>query len=121
VELLLERAGADGAREAIGGRAALQAPHLVQTEVLHALRNAVLHREVEPARADIALDDLAALPIVHHTHAPLNRRVWRLRDNFTAYDATYVALADVLDMPLLTADARLARAAEPLVRVMLVA
>jgi predicted nucleic acid-binding protein len=120
VELLLYRSRAAAVRDVIDGAVSLQAPHLVQSEVLHALRTGVLRRSVEASRAAGALDDLESLPILHHSHAPLNRRVWRLRENFTAYDATYVALADVLDAPLLTADARLARAAERLVRVILV-
>ena len=107
-------------RDVIDGSASLEAPHLVQSEVLHALRTGVLRRGVEASRAAGALDDLGALPILHHGHAWLNRHVWRLRENFTAYDATYVALAEVLQTPLLTADARLARAADGLVDVILV-
>jgi predicted nucleic acid-binding protein len=57
----------------------------------------------------IALDDLLALPIRRHSHRLLLDRVWALRNNLSAYDAFYVALAEVLDAPLITRDGRLAR------------
>lgn len=60
-------------------------------------------------RAAEMLDDYADLPIERHIVAPLQRRVLELRDNFTAYDAFYVALAEALDLPLLTDDGKFAR------------
>ncbi len=93
----------------------LHAPHLLDVEVLSALRRVVASAEAPPARADAAVADFADLPIQRYPHDVLVPRVWKLRDNFSAYDATYVALAEVLveeRAPLLTADARLARAAE---------
>ena len=57
-----------------------------------------------------ALDDLVDLSIVRYSHGPLLHRMWALRDNGSAYDAAYVALAEELGAPLLTLDARLARA-----------
>jgi predicted nucleic acid-binding protein len=93
----------------------LHAPHLLDVEVLSALRRIVASGEAAPTRADAAVADFVDLPIERYPHDVLIPRVWALRENFSAYDATYVALAEALveeRVPLLTADARLARAAE---------
>ena len=60
-------------------------------------------------RAKQALTDLAAAPVIRHPAASLTERIWELRKSHSAYDAAYVALAEALDMPLLTTDQRLAR------------
>jgi predicted nucleic acid-binding protein len=111
VELLL---GTQEGR-AIGARIAdptlgLHAPHLIDVEVAQALRRYVREGEFEADVAMAALEDLRALDLERHAHEPLLDRVWALRDNLTAYDAVYVALAEALDCVLLTCDARLARA-----------
>jgi len=85
--------------------------------VLHALRRWVLRGSVDAARAQRALDSLAELPLVRYAHRPLSPRVWSLRDRLSAYDATYVALAEGLEATLLTSDARLERGAAGLVPV----
>lgn len=115
IELLLHRPGAPKTVAAIGARRALHAPHLVDTEVLHVLRRWVLREWLSPKRAGVALDDLSDLPLVYHEHRPLRDRVWRLRERMTAYDATYVSLAEALGATLVTADRRLARSAGELV------
>lgn len=115
VDLLLDRSTAAGTTAALAGRRALHAPHLIETEVLHALRRWLGRGQLGLARAEIALGDLRGLPLVHHAHAPLMERVWALRERLSAYDATYVALAEALDATLVTADGGLARAARPLV------
>ena len=117
VDLLLDRPGAHMTRSALAGERALHAPHLIQTEVLHALRRWTGRGLIGAARAEAALADLGALPVVHHAHEPLNPRVWALRDRFSAYDATYVALAEVLRATLVTADRPLAHGARALVEV----
>lgn len=89
---------------------ALHVPHLLDVEVTQGLRRLVRTGELEPARAEAALDDLTDLAAVRHSHDGLVRRAWTLRENLTAYDAVYVALAEVLDATLLTLDARLAKA-----------
>ena len=61
-------------------------------------------------RASLALADLADIPLRRAPHLPLLARCWELRHNLTPYDAAYVALAEVLDVALVTADARLSRA-----------
>jgi predicted nucleic acid-binding protein len=88
----------------------LHAPHLIDTEVLHALRRMSMHRELSEERAADARTDFAELTLVRYPHEPLNDRVWALRLNLTAYDATFVALAEALDAPLITCDRRLAEA-----------
>jgi predicted nucleic acid-binding protein len=63
-----------------------------------------------PTRAEEALADLATLPLERYSHRLVLARAWRLRANLTLYDAAYVALAELLDAPLVTCDAALARA-----------
>jgi predicted nucleic acid-binding protein len=69
-----------------------------------------ISREIGDERAADARSDFAELALVRYPHQPLNDRVWELRHNLTAYDATFVALAEVLAAPLVTCDARLASA-----------
>ena len=88
----------------------LHAPHLLDVEVVQALRRLVRADDVLPSRADEALDDLTALSIRRHAHFDLLDRAWELRDNLTAYDAMYVALAEAIDAPLVTGDVKLASA-----------
>lgn len=88
----------------------LHAPHLFHVEVLHALRRHALRGLLSPARGVEALEDLLDVDVALYPHAPLAVRIWELRENVTAYDAAYVALAEALDAPLITSDARLARA-----------
>jgi len=89
----------------------LAAPHLVDVEVGSALRRLVAAGTITAASAAAALDDLAELEIDRYDHVGLLARCWELRHNLTFYDAAYVALAEALDVPLLTFDARLASAA----------
>lgn len=94
----------------LGHVRAIHLPHLAIVETTSVLRGWVLGGHLPPERARAALTDLAAFPGTRWPAEPLLPRVWELRDNLSAYDATYVALAEALDATLLTADARLARA-----------
>lgn len=85
-------------------------PHLIDVEVTQALRRYVRKREVGATDAAEALAYLHTLDLQRHAHEPLLDRVWQLRDNLSACDAVYVALAEVLDATLLTCDRPLARA-----------
>ncbi len=67
-----------------------------------------------------ALDDLTSFPIIRHEHEPFLTRIWSLRENLTANDAAYVALAEVLGATLLTRDGRLAKAVDGLLSVEIV-
>lgn len=88
----------------------LVAPQLVYLEVASVWRRATRGGRLDARRATQALADLADLPLAQAPHQPLLRRIWELRDNLTPHDAAYVALAEALNEPLLTADRRLARA-----------
>ena len=88
----------------------LHAPHLLDVEVAQVVRRYAANGEIDTERGRMALDDLADLPLRRYPHDFLLPRVWELRHNLTAYDAMYVALAEVLDAPLLTRDRRLAAA-----------
>ena len=90
----------------------LHAPHLIDVEVAQVLRRYAIAGEVEPERCRMALTDLTDFPLARYPHDILLPRVWDLRNNLTAYDAVYVALAEVLEAPLLTRDQRLANAPE---------
>lgn len=89
----------------------LHAPSLLDFEVVSALRGLALGARISVARAHDTLTDFDALPIQRWPSAPtLWQRVFSLRENLSAYDAAYVALAEALQCPLLTRDARLAHA-----------
>ena len=92
---------------------ALAAPHLMPVEVANALRRAVLGGELSADSAAMAHADFLALRIDLFPYAPFAARVWELRDNVTAYDAWYVALAESLGARLATLDLRLSRASGP--------
>lgn len=88
----------------------LDAPHLVDIEVGQALRRLAQLNAITVLRAEEALADFASLVIERHAHLELLPRIWQLRDSLTAYDAAYVTLAEALDAPVLTCDAKLGRA-----------
>jgi predicted nucleic acid-binding protein len=83
---------------------------LLDAEVGQVLRRFSIAREISVQRARAALADYAALPITRYPHLPLLERAFALRANATFYDALYLALAEVIDAPLVTCDSRLARA-----------
>lgn len=85
----------------------LHAPHLIDLEVLQVLRRYVRLREITSERAREALEDFSQLRIERYAHALLLWRIWELRDNTTAYDAAYLALAEVLGAQLITCDSAL--------------
>jgi predicted nucleic acid-binding protein len=88
----------------------LHAPHLIDTEVASGLRRTVRSQRLSPDAGWAALDTFRRLGMTRYSGSSLLPRVWDLRDNLSAYDACYVALAELLGCDLLTADARLSRA-----------
>ena len=115
VEYLTGAEHASQARDAVLGETErLWAPHLIDAEVGHVLRRAVALRAIE------ALSDLVDLPIKRTSHLGLVQRAFEVRSNMSFYDALYVALAERLEMPLLTFDARLQRAARSTAEVRLI-
>lgn len=103
-------ADGDAARDALRDRAGCSAPDLVDVETVAVLRRRWLARTLPARRFAAAVKDLEDLAIDRYPTGRLMQRAYELRDNVTPYDAAYVALAEVLDCPLVTADARLARA-----------
>jgi predicted nucleic acid-binding protein len=101
-------------------RQTLHAPHLLDIEVAQVIRRYSASGEIDSERGRAALADLADFPLHRYPHDFLLPRIWDLRNNLTAYDAAYVALAEALDAPLLTRDRRLAAAAGYHARVELV-
>jgi predicted nucleic acid-binding protein len=89
---------------------AVHAPHLVDTEVVSALRRQAGAGVLNVDGAYAALDVWRRLALIRYGAAPLLERVWELRRGVSAYDAMYVALAESLQCALVTADARLGRA-----------
>lgn len=111
VEYLAGGEHADQARaRLVTSETGMWAPHLVDAEVGHVLRRAVLAEQIRPNAAREALRDLADLPLRRAPHTGLLERAWALRSNLSFYDALYVALAERVDLPLVTLDARLAAA-----------
>jgi predicted nucleic acid-binding protein len=108
VDLVLARDRAAAIAERIRGRA-LHAPHVIDLEVVHAIRRCWLAGLIYGSRMDEALASALDLPINRYSHKPLLPRILALRENVTAYDGAYVALAEILDLPLITRDRRLAR------------
>lgn len=104
-----ETAG-DRARELFRANGDLAAPDLVDVETTAALRRRWLAGAVSDERFSLAVADLADIPIARFPTLPLMRRAFELRANVTAYDASYIALAEALERPLYTADRRLVRA-----------
>jgi predicted nucleic acid-binding protein len=109
VEFVLHTDKGQALEHYIAAAEELHAPHLLDVEVAQALRKMVSRAGVERHTAAAALEIYSTLDVRRHPHTDLLPRIWGLQANFTAYDATYVALAESLDCPLLTCDAKLAR------------
>lgn len=103
----------DGDARAVLRDGTVACPHLVDSEVTHALRSQVLRGDLDAAHAGRAIDVWSRLGLTRHDVHGLLGRIWEMRENLSAYDATYVALAEALDVPLVTADGRLGRAPGP--------
>ncbi len=88
----------------------LHVPHLFEVEVMNVLRRYALGDGFSERRGTELLEDLTTMRITRYPHTALLPRIWELKDNVTAYDAAYIALAETLEAPLVTRDERLSRA-----------
>jgi predicted nucleic acid-binding protein len=84
-------------------------PHLLDVEVMSAMRSLAVGRRIGSHRSEEFLAELQALPVARYPHTPLFSRIWELRHNFTAYDAAYIALAEITDSVLYTSDRKLCK------------
>src|SRR4051794_24137017 len=110
VELLTNGGVADAIREALAERnGSFIVPHLIDVEVMSAVRRLTAGERIDAHRSAQLLAGLAALPAERYSHTPLIGRIWELRHNFTAYDATYIALAEATGAVLYTCDEKLRR------------
>ena len=89
---------------------AIHVPHLIDVELIHVIRRFVMRDVIGVARGETAIRLWRLLDVQRHDHEPFMPRIWQLRNNLSAYDATYVALADALSATLITADRRLSAA-----------
>lgn len=85
-------------------------PHVIDLEVAQVLRRFQLRGEISESRGRESLEQFASYRFVRYPHTVLLPRIWQLRSNLTAYDASYIALAEVLEAPLVTTDAKIAGA-----------
>lgn len=112
LEFLLQTSlGARVEARLFGEEDELHAPHLLDVEITQGLRRLVRTGEVSAGRAEAAIADLTDLDLHRHAHLDLLDRAWKLRDNISAYDAMYVALAEAIEAPMVTCDSPLAKAA----------
>lgn len=112
IEVLLNTpSGSRITQRLFDGQETLHAPCLLDIEVAQVLRRYAVAGELNATRGLQAIEDLSDFPLTRYPHDLFLPRIWELRHNLTAYDAAYIALAEALDAPLLTRDARLASAA----------
>jgi predicted nucleic acid-binding protein len=108
VELLTNGPLADSIGRDLAGRSGpFIVPHLLDVEVVSALRSLNADQRIDSHRSEQVLTELAALRARRYAHTPLVGRIWELRHNFTAYDAVYIALAEATNSVLYTCDAKL--------------
>ena len=107
--LLDKGANGEWARSIVDREAELGAPHLIDLEVVSALRRRVWRSELTPERARAAVADFSDLGLIRYPATTFLAEIWALRAALNPYDAAYVVLSEALAVPLVTTDARLAR------------
>ena len=110
LEVLLSTAlGKRSAERLLQGNEEFHAPHLLDVEFVQVLRKLALKKSISVADARRILQEFQSLPITRHSHLEYQARIWEMRESVSAYDGAYVALAEGLDAPLMTCDAKLSR------------
>jgi predicted nucleic acid-binding protein len=117
VDYLLVRSLGEWVEGQIEHAERVHAPHLLDVEVLGAIRQRVRLGEVSRRRGEEAIAALQDLRVRRYGHVPFLTRMWELRQNLTAGDAVFVALAEALRMPLITTDYALAGAPGPRIQI----
>lgn len=107
IYILLEGKGNDLLRRRLSAPRTLHAPQLIDYEFGNAIRGLAIGGRISVSDAEAARADFADLPIRRYPGTVTAERSWALRHNFNAYDASYIALAELLGAPLLTGDAKL--------------
>jgi len=120
VRALVDEGPGDPIRTRLVAEGLVAAPALIDLEFANVLRGLLTKRTIALAAAELALAEFLQAPIHRHSHGPLLPRVWQLRDNLTAYNAAYVALAEALGVDLLGIDRRIAGAPDIRCRVIVV-
>jgi predicted nucleic acid-binding protein len=121
LEILLRTKSAPAIEKKIFSKGqTLHAPHLIDVEIAQVIRRYASAGELTPERGSQAIEDLIDFRISRYSLEILLPRIWELRTNMTAYDAAYVALAEVLNAPFLTRDAKLTRSAGSTAKIQLV-
>ena len=111
IEVLLRTSSAQAIEQRLfSSRQTIHAPQLIDVEVAQVIRRYAMAGQIDSDRGRAVLLDIMAFPMWRHSHDVLLPRVWELRNNLSAYDAVYLALAEALDASLLTHDQRLATA-----------
>jgi predicted nucleic acid-binding protein len=118
VELLTNGTLANSIGNELAGRnEQFLVPHLIDVEVISALRKLTAGQRMDPHHSQQLLAGLSELPAERYSHTPFIGRIWELRNNFTAYDAAYIALAEATDSVLYTCDEKLRQGHRARVRV----
>jgi predicted nucleic acid-binding protein len=108
IEMLLAKPRAALVEQRVfGSGETLHAPQLLEVEVVQVIRRHLLAKLMDRPRAQQAFDDFVALKYKSYEHEVLLKRIWSLRDNFSAYDAAYIALAEAIGATLVTCDGKL--------------
>ena len=110
IDFLLRSAAEPEISALIERQEVLAAPAVVDLEVTQVLRRLLFAKTITPTLADEALGDFLALRIERYAATEMLPRIWGLKNNISAYDAAYVVLAEMLDVPLYTRDTKLAAA-----------